>query len=70
MLAVEKGLTHLSVANAIAKKNPNVVVLKLDSGLTVSNWAQEKGHDAFFKVCHFSTSTIYIFVIILFMLTV
>lgn len=57
MLAVEKGLTHLNVANAIAKKNPSLV------GLAVSNWAQEKGHDAFFKVCHFSTLTIYVFVI-------
>jgi len=58
MLAVEKGLTHLNVANAIAKKNPSLV------GLAISNWAQENSHDAFFKVCHFSTSTIYVFVII------
>jgi len=51
MLAIESGLTHLSVANAMAKKDPSLVVLKLDSDLTVNNWAQEKGHDAFFKVC-------------------
>lgn len=54
MLAVEKGPTHLNVAKAIAKKDPSLVILKLESGLTVSSWAQEKGYDSSFKV-HFLT---------------
>lgn len=44
----------MNVAKAIAKKDPSLVMLKLESGLTVSSWAQEKGYDAFFKV-HFLT---------------
>ena len=51
MLAIKNGSTHLNVAKAMAKMDPSLVMLKLDSGLTVSNWAQEKGHDGFFKVC-------------------
>jgi len=51
MLAIKNGSTHLNVAKAMAKMDPSLVTLKLDSGLTVSNWAQEKGHDGFFKVC-------------------
>ena len=77
MLAVEKGLTHLNVANAMAKMDPSLVTAelesggakmdpslvtaKLESGLTVNDWAQENGHDAFFKVCHFSTSQTYLY---------
>ena len=51
MLAIKNGSTHLNVAKAMAKMDPSLVTLKLDSGLTVSNWAQEKGHDGFLKVC-------------------
>lgn len=51
MLAIKNGSTHLNVANVMAKMDPNLVTLKLNSGSTVSKWAQEKGHDVFFKVC-------------------
>ena len=51
MLAIEGGLTHLNVAKTMAEKDPSLVTLKLDSGLTVSNWAQKNGHNVFFKVC-------------------
>lgn len=51
MLAIEGGLTHLNVAKTMAEKDPSLVTLKLDTGLTVSNWAQKNGHDVFFKVC-------------------
>ena len=51
MLAIEGGFTHINVAKTMAEKDPSLVTLKLDSGLTVSNWAQKNGHDVFFKVC-------------------
>ena len=51
MLAIKDGSSYLSVANVMAKMDPNLVTLKLNSGSTVSKWAQEKEHDVFFKVC-------------------
>jgi len=52
MLAVKKGSTHLNVVKEMLKRDPDLVLLTLESGLTVIHWALEKGHhgDAFFKV--------------------
>jgi len=50
MLAMEKGVSHLDVAKAMVRKDPGLVSLKLSSGLSMTHWAMEKGHDAFFKV--------------------
>ena len=50
MLAVENGLTHLNVAKAMLKRDPTLVSLTLESGLTVIHWALEKSQHAFFKV--------------------
>ena len=51
MLAIEKG--HVDVAKAMVEIDPCLVSLKLSSGLSMTQWAKEKGHDAFFKVCIF-----------------
>ena len=48
MLAVEKG--QLKVAKLMIEKDPNLVSLQLDSGVTVIHWALERGLDTFFKV--------------------
>ena len=55
MLAVEQGPSHLDVAKAMMKRDPTLVSLKLESGMTVIHWALEEGHDrnAFFKVVCF-----------------
>ena len=50
MLAMEKGVSHLDVAKAMVRKDPGLVSLKQSSGLSMTHWAMEKGHDAFFKV--------------------
>jgi len=31
--------------------DPSLVSLKLSSGLSMTHWALQKGHDAFLKVC-------------------
>lgn len=52
MSAVEKGPSHLNVAKAMMRRDPTLVSLKLESGMTVIHWALEKDQhrDAFFKV--------------------
>jgi len=51
ILAIEKGLSHLDVAKAMVEIDPSLVSLKLSSGLSMTHWALQKGHDAFLKVC-------------------
>jgi len=51
MLAIEKGPSHLDVAKAMVEIDPSLMSLKLSSGLSMTHWALEKGHVAFFKVC-------------------
>ena len=53
MLAIEKGPSHLDVTKAMVEIDPCLVSLKLSSGLSMTQWAKEKGHVAFFKVCIF-----------------
>jgi len=52
MSAVEKGPSHLNVAKTMMRRDPTLVSLKLESGMTVIHWALEKDQhrDAFFKV--------------------
>ena len=51
MLAVEEGPSHLNVVKALIKKDPDLVSLKKDSGLSVIHWALEKqDRSTLFKV--------------------
>ena len=50
MSAVEKGPSHLNVAKAMMRRDPTLVSLKLESGMTVIHWALEKDQQCKFAI--------------------